>query len=497
MLQKKFLIYIFSFLGGILFHSYFLNARLSLPLLTFFLGLSFLLFFFQKTTTQIIALSIILFLLGFLRFDTALHPQQKHVLDYFAEHKIELQCDGIIKKRPVIKDGSQNIIVALRSIQFGKHKENVSTKMSLKVHDYQEYHYGQEIQFNVVPQIPKAFTTDGGRSFDYEHFLEKDGIYYVGKPTQVRVIREAHPSIFSFLYGLKDALLQKIYRYVPRPESSLLAGVLLGEKMALGDELENDFRTTGLMHIVVLSGYNVSIIITAVTLMLAFLPLYTRSIIAVTLIVAFALLVGAGPTVVRASIMALFIVLAGIVGRPYHVERVLLLAGALMVLYNPWILFYDISFQFSFLATYGLIAIMPLLEKPLRFVPAFLDLRDSAMATISAQLMVMPLILYYIGDFSMVSVLVNMLVLFMVPINMALGFIMSVVAFVSPTLAHLVAIPTTLSLKYVLVLVRFFAGIPFAKFTVQKFSFWWIVTYYIFIFWLLLKKKKKVKNNER
>ncbi len=493
MLQKKFLIYIFSFLGGVLFHSYFLNAKLSISLTVFILGISFLLFFFQKTITKVIALSFILFLLGFLRFDMALHPQQKHSLDYFAEHSIELLCDGVIDQRPVIKDGSQTLVIKLRNILLGKEKENIDTKISLKVRDYQDYHYGQEIKFHFTPQIPEAFEADGGRVFDYEHFLEKDGIYYVGNASDIQIVKESPRSVFSFLYGIKDALLQKIHRYIPRPESSLLAGVLLGEKTALGDELENDFRTTGLMHIVVLSGYNVSIIITAVTLMLAFLPIYTRSAIAVALIVAFALLVGAGPTVVRASIMALFIVLAGIVGRPYHVERVLLLAGALMVLYNPWILFYDISFQFSFLATYGLIVIMPFLEKPLRFIPSFLDLRDSAMATISAQLMVMPLILYYIGDFSVVSVLVNMLVLFMVPINMTLGFIMSVVAFVSPALAHLIAIPTVFSLKYVLILVRFFADIPFAKFTVQKFSFWWIIIYYSILLWFLLRKRKVVE----
>ena len=495
MLEKKFLIYIFSFLGGVLIHSLFLDAHISQSIFFFIIVASFILFLFGKELTKVIALSVVIFLLGFLRFDFSLHPEQKHILDYFANEKIELKLEGKISERPIKAGASQSFSVKIEKIIFGNKKENIETSIKLKTFDYQDYHFGQKITFSIIPEIPEKFETEGGRFFDYEHFLEKDRIYYVGKSYDVKIIEEAPKSLFSFLYTFKDNLLKQINRHIRKPESSLLAGVLLGEKTALGDELEDDFRTTGLMHIVVLSGYNVSIVIMAVMFMLAFLPLYTRSIIAVAGIVAFALLVGAGPTVIRASIMALFVVLAKIVGKPYHIERTLLLAGAFMVLYNPWVLLFDISFQFSFLATYGLIVIMPLVEEKITFIPKFLALRDSAAATISAQIMVMPLILYYIGDFSVISVLVNMLVLFIIPATMFLGFITAVFGFFSPWVASIIAIPASLSLSYILALVKFFAHVPFAKFFVQKFSFWWIILYYFLLFVFLFKNgKQKTKN---
>lgn len=493
MFGKQFYLYIFSFLSGVLFHSIFLNLILEKKILFLILFFCTLIYFFTHKFFRTVSLVVVLFLLGFLYFDKAIERQQKHALDYFANEKIEITLEGTISEKPLDLGSSQSMTVDVESMVLGRKTEIVETKILVKTFDYQEYFYGQKIRFSSVPEKPESFESGGGRIFDYEHFLEKDGIYYTAKSYDIKIIENSKKSIFSSLYRFKDKLLYQIYRYIPKPESSLLAGVLLGEKTALGDKLENDFRTTGLMHLVVLSGYNVSLVIMAVMIILSFLPLYTRSVVAVFGIVLFALLVGAGPTVIRASIMALFIVLAKVIGRPYYIERTLLLAGVFMVLYNPWVLYFDISFQFSFVATYGLIVLMPLLKKKFSFLPKFLALRDSAGATISAQIMVVPLILYYIGDFSVLSILVNMLVLFMVPITMFLGFLTAIFGFFSPFFAGIIAIPATYSLKYILILVDFFAALPFAKFSIPAFSFWWVLGYYL-ILCIYIYKKNKIHN---
>ncbi|MGB0925489.1 MAG: ComEC/Rec2 family competence protein, partial [Minisyncoccia bacterium] len=415
----------------------------------------------------------------------------KNELHYFAQENIEIPLVGNIVQKPEIKGQQQELVVDVKGLITGGTIEPVKTRMLVKTYDTKIYHYGEKIKFTTTPQIPESFVGDTDRVFDYEHFLEKDSIYYTGKSADITIIENARTSVLGSLYSLKSALIKKMYEYIPRPESSLLIGVLLGEKTALGDKLENDFRTTGLMHIVVLSGYNVSLVIFAVMLLLRFLPLYTRSVIAILGIIGFALLVGAGPTVIRASIMALFIVLGQMVGRQYHVERALVIAGLLMVLYNPWILFFDISFQFSFLATYGLIVLSPYLEKFFSRVPKKLLLQESAVATTAAQIMVAPLILYYIGDFSIISIVVNMLVLFMVPVSMLLGFLMAVFGFIFPPLASLLAVPTLYSLKYILFIVDVFADIPFAKITFPKFSFLWVLVWYGLVFIFVRRGSKK------
>jgi len=117
-------------------------------------------------------------------------------------------------------------------------------------------------------------------------------------------------------------------------------------------------------------------------------------------------------------------------------------------------------------------------------------LRDSAVATIAAQIMVAPLILYYIGDFSFVSIVVNMLVLFMVPISMLLGFVVAVMSSFTPFIATLLAVPLSISLSYILWIVEFFADIPFAKISINMFSWWWLIPWYLFIFYLVHKDLK-------
>lgn len=492
---NRYFFYTISFLLGIFYHSVFLDAHLPQNIFIFILGFSTLIFVFGAHYGRIIALSLFLFIFGFLRFDITLDQQQKHSLDHFANTFTEIPLFGKISEKPELLGSEQKLTIDVQGLNLGDHVEPVSTRMVLKTYATDEYLYGDVVSFSALPKIPESFSSDGDRMFDYEHFLEKDRVYYTARSEDIKIIQKAKFSLLGSLYTFKSILIKKMYMYIPKPESALLVGVLLGEKTALGDSLEDDFRTTGLMHIVVLSGYNVSLVIFAVMLLLSFLPLYTRSVIAVLGIIAFALLVGAGPTVIRASIMALFIVLGRVVGRQYHVERALVIAGLLMVVYNPWILYYDISFQFSFLATYGLIVFTPHLEKFFSKIPKIFMLQDSAIATTAAQIMVAPLILFYIGDFSLVSIFVNMLVLFMVPISMLLGFFVAVFSFFAPAISTLLAIPTTYSLKYILVLVDVFARVPFAKITLIRFSFLWVIAWYIVVFTIVFFKNKKQKTD--
>ena len=131
-------------------------------------------------------------------------------------------------------------------------------------------------------------------------------------------------------------------------------------KRALGKDLEEVFRTVGIIHIVVLSGYNIMIVADAIMRVLAlfFFP-RTRLIIGVGTIALFAILVGLSATVVRASMMAALVLIARGTGRQYAVLRALAFAGTVMLLINPYLLVYDPVFQLSFLATLGLILLSP------------------------------------------------------------------------------------------------------------------------------------------
>ena len=309
------------------------------------------------------------------------------------------------------------------------------------------------------------------------------GVEYQISFAEVEVLDDdvGNPFIAKLLV-FKAAFMNGLENVLPEPAVGLGEGLLLGVKHSLGDELESAFRETGIIHIVVLSGYNVMLVVAFVMFVLGyFLSIRLRVVAGILAIISFALLVGLSATVVRASIMASLLLIAQATGRMYLALRGLFGAGLIMVVFNPYLLLYDVGFQLSFLATLGLILLAPLLEKVFSFVSNFAGLRLFLVATIATQIAVLPLLLYQIGQFSVVSVVVNVLVLPMVPIAMLLTFATGMLAMLSTKLALLLAYPTYWSLSYINNLALWFADLPFAAFTVPTFAFYIVPVSYLII----------------
>lgn len=192
--------------------------------------------------------------------------------------------------------------------------------------------------------------------------------------------------------------------------------------------------------------------------------------------------------------MAVLVLFAQSFGRQYDVIRGLFLAGFVMILINPFLLLYDIGFQLSFMATLGLILIAPYFETIL-ITKRKIQVKEFLFATLSTQIAVLPLLLYHIGEVSLVAVIVNVLVLPIVPVAMLLTFITGIVGLVSIPLASLLGYFTTLSLKYILVIAERFSDLPFASVTVPVFSPVGVLLSYlsmILVFWFISHRKKTV-----
>jgi len=279
---------------------------------------------------------------------------------------------------------------------------------------------------------------------------------------------------------------------LPEPESALAGGLILGTRQALGEELQNDFRKTGLIHIVVLSGYNVAIVADTIVKIFSFLPRTFGAASGVLGIVLFAVVTGGTATVVRASVMAVLVVIARTTGREYQIARALFLAAFLMILENPLILLFDISFQLSFLATLALIVLAPHVERLFFFIPEVWNFRELASATVSTQIFVLPLLMYSIGEVSLVAPIVNLLVLPIIPITMLFGFLTALVAFLSNALALTLGYVAHILLSYELLIVEWFSSIPFVAVSVPAIPVWTIFIMYA-IYALILWKVNRSK----
>lgn len=352
--------------------------------------------------------------------------------------------------------------------------------------------YGDRVTVKGVLREPEEFVTDLGRSFDYPGYLLAKGVEYQIPFAEVTVESAGGGNfVITKLLLLKQVLLSKIESYLPEPTAGLSEGLLLGVKQALGEDLEGAFRETGIIHIVVLSGYNIMLVVSFVMHALGYLlPLKPRIFTGLIAICLFALMVGLSATVVRASIMASILLLAQAFSRSYLILRGLLLAGVLMVVVNPLLLVYDIGFQLSFMATLGLILVAPLLEYWFNLPKWFKPVGKFFYATLATQIMVLPLLLYYMGELSVVAVAVNLLVLPVVPVAMLLTFALAVAGFFSSSLASLIAFPAYFSLLYIIEIAKWFADLPFASVTVPTFPFYGVVVAYLglgLLLWRVLR----------
>ena len=340
--------------------------------------------------------------------------------------------------------------------------------------------YGDRVLVSGELRKPEGFETDTGKYFDYPAFLSKDDVFYQMVFPNIGHISSGHGQfIKQHLFSFKNAFLSQIQKLIPDPQVSLLGGLVVGAKQSLGKDLQDDFRETGIIHIVVLSGYNITIVADAIMRVFSFLPRIIGMSVGSCAIVLFALMTGGSATIVRASIMALLVILARATGRTYDITRALFVAGFLMVLHNPKILIHDASFQLSFLATLGLILLSPLLEQYFLYITNRFQLREFATATVATQIFVLPLLLYKIGQLSLVALPVNLLVLVTVPVTMLFGFLAGVVGFISSVLAIPFVFVAHTLLSYQLFIVKLFADLPFASVRIEVFPLWIMVSFYI------------------
>ncbi len=428
------------------------------------------------------SLFLALFTLGSLRMEVATWYEVAPDLEVqLGEH---VTLEGIVEREPDIRASSQNLYVRVDG-----------ELLLVKVDRYKEVAYGDKVSFTGTLALPEPFETDLGRTFNYPGYLQARGVHYVVSFAHLTVVERGRGyTILTHVLEIKHALMARIEAVISEPEVGLAEGLLLGVQQALGKDIEDAFRTTGVIHIVVLSGYNIMLVVTFVTYVLAFLiPFRFRLIFGTIAIILFACMVGLSATVVRASIMAVLALIAKNTGRTYTVVRALFVAGVLMLLYNPYLLVYDVGFQLSFIATLGLILVTPLVSPYVYFMPKLIGLREFLTATITTQIFVTPILLYQMGQFSVVAVVVNLLVLPMVPVSMALTFLTGVVGSLSTTLSLPFAYLAYLSLTYILYVVQVFASLPFASFVVPAFPFFLVVFWYLFYAYVLWRVHTKAE----
>jgi competence protein ComEC len=484
MRDKIFYAVCFGFLFGVLLRSF---VFVNLYYVILIGVISFALFLFVSlisTHKQGILFSVFVFAfcLGIFRFNLADTPAPK----IFENQVGQTQTfQGEIVDEPDVRQNNQLLTVETTF-------RDAKTEILISAELDQNFKYGDVINFTGKLKKPENFLTDQGKTFDYINYLRKDGVLYVLSYPQIKIVSEGNGSfIKSELFSLKEKFLAKINFLIPNPESIFAGGLMFGEKSDFDKNLKQSFVDTGMIHLVTLSGYKITMVAGWFIELFSFLPLATGIGMGILAVWLFVLMTGGIASAVRAGIMASLALVARATGRNYDVARALLLTAVLMVLFNPFVLFFDASFQLSFIGTIAIIFFVPKIEKYFHFVPERFDLRGIITMTFAIYIFVAPFILYEMGTFSFVTLPANILIMPFFPITIIFGFLTGFIGLLSNFFAVPFAYLSYFLLHYQLGVINFFANLSFATFTISNFSFWLTLLIYVYFTYLLFGKSIK------
>ena len=353
---------------------------------------------------------------------------------------------------------------------------------------FPEFDYGDHLEINGSVHVPEGESNQKGRLLNINSILMS--MYF----PEIKKTEESG-GILRAIGNLRERIISILERTLPSPSSGLLMGIIFGIKESMPESFSDNLKTSGVFHVVAASGMNVTLIGGFFS---SFFAIFFKRQIAICLsilgILFYAVLGGLEPSIIRASIMGILVFSAQIIGRQTLAVNGLILAGFTMLFISPNIIL-DIGFQLSFMATLGILYIKTPLDqhKALKPILKRFGIVSDVFTTVSAQLATLPILLANFGMYSLYSILVNALVLWTIPLIMAIGGIGVLVGLIIFPLGQLIIYVSYPLLFYFESVVNFFGAIG-GMITIQSLSWQFIVGYYLTLssVFVFLRNKKPV-----
>lgn len=382
-----------------------------------------------------------------------------------------INVEGIIVTDPVMNDKNQQVTL----LPNGFH-QYFRASLYTEIPNAKK---GDRVWIRGQLELPENFS-----DFDYIGYLQRWNVYAVLKKPRVIVIKRAPWSWRTPLLDLREFVIKQA-KVFPNNEGSLIVGMLIGQRQHIPEDVSKAFKTTGLTHIVAVSGFNMSVIATACGALVWYIGRRNTNILTIVIVFGFVVITGASAAVVRAAIMSVIMVMAQLLGRQYASMYSLLVVASIMILVNPRILIWDVGFQLSVAATYGVLIAFRVKrpDAPNTF------LNDLLRPTMGAIALTSPIIAYHFETFSVIAPVANMLVLPFVSWIMLFGALSLL-----PVIGNVFVIPAQYLTSAVLFIAQKMAKVPYANIEVHL-SIWIFIAYYIAVYIYIYSVLQKRANS--
>ncbi|XOB41151.1 MAG: ComEC/Rec2 family competence protein [Candidatus Nealsonbacteria bacterium] len=473
--SKIFLYFCTSFIAGI---SLSLIFQISQLFILGFLILSLILIsvFWKYKKLVVFGFCLMFLVLGMFRHQLFQSKIDNNKIKGYINKKVALEV--IVANQPTQTEKTQ---------KFEIQPDGIDSRILVTISKYPEYEYGSKVRITGILEDPPVF-----ESFDYKQYLERKNIFALMFFPKIELLeKDSGNRIMKILFSIKNNLKQGLNEIIPLPQSALLEGLLFGDEDSFSKTWISKFNLTGTRHITAVSGMNITIISVLVLNFLLGLGFWRHQAfyLSIIIIVSYILMIGAPASGIRAGIMGIMLLTAQHFGRASIASGAIIFSASLMLLLNP-LLITDVGFQLSFLAVMGLVYLQPFFMKLLKKVPQFLELRYSLASTLSAQAFTFPILIYNFGQVPLIGPIVNVLIVPLLPIITILGFLASVLAVFSNSLALIFSFPVYLILTYILKIIDFSFKIPYLNLVFENVSWVLVLISYLILGFLVWKLQR-------
>ena len=438
-------------------------------------------------TPAIYPLMLVFFSVGVIRYQLAQPAIDPSFIAYYNDQAAKYTIEGVVIEPPDQRDSYTNLRISTHQLQLSDTSQIIPIHglIMARISPDNTFAYGDAIQ--LTGQIT---TPTENEDFSYRDYLANQGIYsYMAYPVTNLIQHGMGNPIYSALYAFRQKALSLIYSLFPDPEASLLAGILLGVESGISPQVQDAFRLTGTSHIIVISGFNITIIAGLfIFLFSRFLGRYKGAVAATIGIIVYTLLVGANAAVVRAAILGLLTLLGHLIGRRQAGLNSLTFVAGVMAMITPTVL-WDVSFQLSFAATLGIMLYAePLANWFIKNATRFLSQKKAEklagpiseyfLITLAAQLTTLPIMAWHFKRISLVSLIANPFVLPVQPAVMIVGGIAVILSLIWLPLGAVAAFAAWPFVAYTIRLVELFDRLPNGVIVLGDLSLWLVILFY-------------------
>lgn len=485
MTKRPFFYLVISFASGLVC-GYFMDNPLlafSLLLILILLFLTILFLSFKRPDLKDIICIVLVSGFGFFYYEgrTRIHPDNH--ISHLTPLKRNLSIIGDVISLPDRKEEMSHYVIEARYLLDSKDTIPLCGKVRITARD--EVDYGDRLILYGAFYPPPSPSNPGG--FDYGSWLERQDIYAVMYPDSLlRLGGNYGNAVVKFAERVRSYIEGVIDHYLGGNQGGFLKGILIGERENIPFEIQEIFRNTGVVHVLAVSGLHVGIIAFILVLLfrLARLPNYANLILTLAFLIIYALMIDLRPSVVRASIMSVLLMVAFLSERNTDMLNSLSFAAFAILLWNPQALF-DPGFQLSIGATAGIIyfypMLHPLLELKRKRVLDRVFVRPFT-TSLSAQAGTVLLSAHYFYRLPVISLIANLLVIPLTGLCILTGLFLSFVNIFGLEVLNKICASavygfTTITLK----VVELFSRVPYGHFWIGSPPPVYIALYFVIL----------------